>query len=134
MNAINSFLSLDLVRLSYLALFAVSCSQYHAKIKSLPLSFRTAKELRRRAELLPSGPCWKSQEIRTSHPTKRPVFLYWCDSLELIEALFNNPKFQDVMDFSPYRLYDSAARLYHVYTEWMSGDEAWSMQVSFCLY
>ena len=93
-----------------------------------------AKELRGRAELLPSGPHWKSQEIRTSHPTKRPVLLYWRDSLELIEALFNNPQFQDAMDFSPYRLYDSAACLYCVYTEWMSGDEAWSMQVSFRLH
>ena len=134
MNAINSFLSLDLVRRFYLASSAMSCSQYHVKIKSLPLSFRTAKELRERAELLPSGPRWKSQEICTSHPTKRPVLLYWGDSLELMEALFNNPEFQDMMDFSPYQLYDSAAHLYHVYTEWMSGDEAWSMQVNFRLY
>jgi len=34
------------------------------------------------------------------------------------------------MDFSPYRLYDSAARLYWLYTEWMSGEDTWSMQVS----
>ena len=102
MNAINSFLSLDLVCCFYLASSAMSCSQYHVKIKSLPLSFRMAKELRGRAELLPSGPRWKSQEIRTSHPTKRPVLLYWRDSLELMEALFNNPEFQDMMDFSPY--------------------------------
>ena len=34
------------------------------------------------------------------------------------------------MDFSPYCLYDSAARLYQIYTEWMSGEDAWSMQVS----
>ena len=102
MNAINSFLSLDLVHRFYLASSAMSYSQYHTKIKSLPLSFRMAKELHGRAELLPSGPCWKSQEICTSHPTKRPVLLYWRDSLELMEALFNNPEFQDTMDFSPY--------------------------------
>jgi len=34
------------------------------------------------------------------------------------------------MDFSPYRFYDSAARLYRLYTEWMSGEDTWSMQVS----
>ena len=134
MNAINSFLSLDLVCLFYLALFVVSCSQYRAKIKLLPLSFHMAKKLCGPAELLPSSPCWKFQEICTSHLMKRPILLYWCDSLELIEALFNNPKFQDTMEFSPYQLYDSAACLYHVYTEWMSGDKAWSMQVSFGLY
>ncbi|KIM50983.1 hypothetical protein SCLCIDRAFT_33832 [Scleroderma citrinum Foug A] len=51
MSAMDTLLSLDL-------------------IKALPLSFRTANELRKHAELLPSGPRWKSQEIRTSHPTK----------------------------------------------------------------
>ena len=34
------------------------------------------------------------------------------------------------MELTPYRLYDTASRLYRVYTEWMSGDDAWWMQVS----
>ena len=38
------------------------------------------------------------------------------------------------MEFSPYRLYDSATRLYRLYTEWMSGEDAWSMQVSFLCF
>ncbi|KAI5995118.1 hypothetical protein EDD15DRAFT_2165351 [Pisolithus albus] len=109
MSAINTFLSLRL-------------------IKKLPLSFHTANELRRRAELLPSGPRWKSQEICTLHPTKRPLILYWCDPLELVQFLFNNPEFQDTMELSPYRLYDSAAHLHRIYTEWMLGEDAWSMQ------
>ena len=134
MNAINSFLSLSLVHLFYLALSTVFCSQYHAKIKLLPLLFHMAKELHGQAELLPSDPHWKSQEICTFYLMKRPILLYWHDSFELMEALFNNPEFQDTMDFSPYQLYDSAACLYHVYAEWMSEDEAWSMQVYFCLY
>lgn len=98
-------------------------------MKSLPVSFRTAKELRKRAELLPSGPRWMSRQIPTSHPTKRPVYLYWRDSLELLEYLLNNPMFSDVMEFVPYRLYRTADHLYRVYTEWMSGDDAWEMQV-----
>ena len=131
MSAMDTFLSLDLVclvlfQLEHLDLLTLVSYQ----INTLPLSFRTASELRKRAELLPSGPCWKSQEIRTSHPTKRPVILYWRDSLELVQCLFNCPEFQDVMEVTPYRLYDSAARLYRVYTEWMSGDDAWFMQVS----
>ncbi|KAI5985287.1 hypothetical protein EDD15DRAFT_2176081 [Pisolithus albus] len=109
MGAIDVFLSLDLVR-------------------KLPLSFCTAKELRGRAELLPGGPCWKVQELRTSHPTKRPVLLYWRDSLELVQSLLNNPGFRNAMDLSPFHLYDSAERLYRVYMEWMSGEDAWSMQ------
>ena len=131
MSAMDTFLLLDLVclvlfQLEHLDLLTLVSYQ----IKTLPLSFRTASELRKRAELLPSGPRWKSQEIRTSHPTKRPVILYWRDSLELVQCLFNCPEFQDVMEVTPYRLYDSAARLYRVYTEWMSGDDAWFMQVS----
>lgn len=98
-------------------------------MKGLSLSFRSAKELRKRAELLPSGPRWMSREITTSHPTKRPVILYWRDPLELIEYLFNSPLFADCMDMVPYRLYKTAERLCRVYTEWMSGNDAWEMQV-----
>ncbi|KAI5992235.1 hypothetical protein EDD15DRAFT_2168646 [Pisolithus albus] len=111
MGAIDVFLSLDLL-----------------KVRKLPLSFHTAKELHGRAELLPGGPRWKVQELRTSHPTKRPVLLYWCNSLELVQSLLNNPGFRNAMDLSPFHLYDSAEHLYHVYTEWMSGEDAWSMQ------
>ncbi|KAI6018236.1 hypothetical protein PISMIDRAFT_629398, partial [Pisolithus microcarpus 441] len=109
MSVINTFLSLSL-------------------IKKLPLSFHTANELCGQAKLLPSGPCWKLQEIQTLHPTKRLVMLYWHNPLELVQFLFNNPEFQDIMELSPYCLYDSAAHLHHIYTEWMSGEDAWSMQ------
>lgn len=95
----------------------------------MPLSFRTAKELRGRAELLPRGPQWKCQEIPTSHPTKSPVWLYWRDPIELLEALFGNPLFRGKIDLVPRKVYQTAARLVRVYSEWMSGDAAWDMQV-----
>ena len=38
------------------------------------------------------------------------------------------------MEFSPYRLYDSVTCLYWLYTEWMLGEDAWSMQVSFLCF
>ena len=34
------------------------------------------------------------------------------------------------MELTSYRLYDTVSRLYRVYTKWMSGDNAWCMQVS----
>ena len=122
MSAMDTFLLLDLVclvlfQLEHLDLLTLVSYQ----IKTLPLSFCTASELRKCAELLPSGPCWKSQEICTSHLTKRPVILYWRDSLELMQCLFNCPEFQDVMEVTPYRLYDSAARLYRVYCHGSTG-------------
>ncbi|KIJ11383.1 hypothetical protein PAXINDRAFT_15697 [Paxillus involutus ATCC 200175] len=92
MSAIDKFLSLDW-------------------IKTLPLSFWTAKELCGHAELLPKGPQWKCQQIETSHLTKSPVWLYWCDSIELLEALFSHPLFCGKIDLVPQKVYQMATRL-----------------------
>ena len=44
-----------------------------------------------------------------------------------------NPLVQDHISFSPFRLYESAAKVMRVYTEWLSGDQAWDIQVGrFC--
>ncbi|KAI5996952.1 hypothetical protein EDD15DRAFT_2163119 [Pisolithus albus] len=98
--------------------------------KNMPLSFWTAKDLRARAELLPSGPRWKFQIVPTTHPTREPVQLYFRDALDCVEALFNHPFFADKMDFMPFRLFTTAERLVRVFTEWMSSDGAWDMQAS----
>ncbi|KAG0698460.1 hypothetical protein DFH29DRAFT_780694, partial [Suillus ampliporus] len=109
MAKIDSFLSLEM-------------------IKSLPLSFCSAKELRGRAEMLPSGPPWLSQVIPTAHPTKLPVILYWRDPLDCIASILNHPFFHDWIDFTPRRVYATAQRLCRVYSEWMTADDAWNMQ------
>ncbi|KAG6369417.1 hypothetical protein JVT61DRAFT_14900 [Boletus reticuloceps] len=110
MQLIDEFLSLQMVR------------------SDMPLSFLTAKDLRARAELLPSGLRWQFQVIPTTHPTKKPVHLYYRDALECIESLFNHPFLADKMEFSPFRLFTTAEHLVRVYTEWMSSDSAWEMQ------
>ncbi|KAF8421734.1 hypothetical protein L210DRAFT_3336250, partial [Boletus edulis BED1] len=97
-------------------------------VKQMTLSFRTAKDLRAQAELLPSGPRWKFEVVPTTHPTKQPVHLYYRDALECIESLFNHPFFVDKMDFTPFRLFTTAERVVRVYTEWMSSNSAWEMQ------
>lgn len=99
------------------------------QIKTLPLSFLSAKELRGRAEMLPSGPRWMSQIIPTKYPTKLPVVLYWRDPLDCISSLLNHPAFHDQLDFTPRRVYTTAQRLCRVYSEWATGDDAWNMQV-----
>ncbi|KAG2341505.1 hypothetical protein BDR05DRAFT_976868 [Suillus weaverae] len=96
-------------------------------IKDLPLSFRSAKELQGQAEMLPSSPCWMSQ-IHTSHPTKSPIVLYWRDPLECISTILNHPFFLDQLDFTPCKVYSTVKRLCHVFTEWMTGNDAWNMQ------
>ncbi|KAG2131043.1 hypothetical protein DEU56DRAFT_872231 [Suillus clintonianus] len=109
MGKINSFLSLEM-------------------IKDLSLSFSSAKELRGRAKMLPSGPHWMSQVIPTAHPMKSPVILYWCDPLNCISSILNHPTFHKELDFMPRRVYTTAQQLYHVYSKWMTGNDAWEMQ------
>ncbi|KAG2109555.1 uncharacterized protein F5147DRAFT_772863 [Suillus discolor] len=79
---------------------------------------------------LPFGPRWMSQIIPTSHPTKSPVILYWHDPLECISSIFNHPLFHDCMDFTPRKVYSTAEKRCCVYTEWMTGNDAWNMQMA----
>ncbi|KAG0698406.1 hypothetical protein DFH29DRAFT_983887 [Suillus ampliporus] len=97
-------------------------------IKALSLSFHTAKDLRGHAELLPAVPKWQYRIISTTHPTKQPLHLYWRDPLDCIEALFNHPHFANELDLTPTRVYDTVDCTMRKYTEWMTGDAAWSMQ------
>ncbi|KAG1796715.1 uncharacterized protein HD556DRAFT_1441400 [Suillus plorans] len=97
-------------------------------VKGLPLSFRTAKDLRGHAELLPPVPKWQYRVISITHPTKQPVHFYWCDPLDCIEALFNHLLFAKELDLTPTRVYDTVERTMRIYSEWMMGDTTWSMQ------
>lgn len=63
----------------------------HLKTKTLPLLVRSAKELCSHVEMLPSEPTSKFKIAPTTHPTKQPVHLYYHNSLNCVEALFNNP-------------------------------------------
>lgn len=40
-----------------------------------------------------------------------------------------NPLVQDHISFSPFKLYETAAKTMRIYTEWLSGDQAWNIQV-----
>jgi hypothetical protein len=79
--------------------------------------------------MLPAGPLWKCKPWTTSHPTKSPVQLFYRDPLECIESLLNSPLSADDIEFTPYQLYRTAEKSIRVYSEWLSGDVAWSMQV-----
>ncbi|KAG1882447.1 hypothetical protein F4604DRAFT_1921634 [Suillus subluteus] len=109
MAAIDQFLGLELV-------------------KSLPLSFRTAKDLHGHAELLPAVPKWQYHVISMTHPTKKPLHLYWCDLLDCIKALFNHPHFAKELNLIPTCVYDTVDCTMWMYSKWMTGDAAWSMQ------
>ncbi|KAF8128259.1 hypothetical protein EV363DRAFT_1400742 [Boletus edulis] len=101
-----------------------------ATAKKMPLSFWTAKELHSRAEILLSGPCWNSRIVPTTHPTKEHVVLYFRDALNYIELLFNHPFFADKMDYTLFHLFTTAEQIVRVFTEWMSSESTWEMQIS----
>ncbi|KAG1900141.1 uncharacterized protein F5891DRAFT_980434 [Suillus fuscotomentosus] len=100
-------------------------------IQKLELSFSNARELRSRAEMLPSGLSWKCQTITLIHPTKSLIHLFWRDPVECLESLFSNPLFHDKLDFIPRQVYTMAAWLLRVYSEWLTGNSAWDMQSQF---
>jgi Plavaka transposase len=101
----------------------------------LPLSFQTAKDLRARMEMLPKAPQWRSMPINVEgYPTKVPMSLYYQDALECVEYMFGQPSFAGHIDYCPRRLWKSAERLERIYTEWMTGDSAWEMQVDILLH
>ncbi|KAH9008669.1 hypothetical protein EDB85DRAFT_2078106 [Lactarius pseudohatsudake] len=108
-SSIDSFLSLEL-------------------INGLGLSFRNAKRLRGLAEMLPKGPEWRYKPCDSSYPTKKDVALFYRDPLECIQSILSNPLVNDYIRFTPFRVYESAVSAMRIYTEWLTGDVAWSMQ------
>ncbi|KAI6033739.1 hypothetical protein BKA83DRAFT_4044339, partial [Pisolithus microcarpus] len=101
----------------------------YLSLSMMLLSFWTAKELCRHIEDLPKGPHWKIHIVPTHHPTTSPIELYWRDPLECIEALFNHPFYAGKMDYSPFHVFTAVGRIMRVYSEWMSSDGAWELQV-----
>ncbi|KAJ7030184.1 hypothetical protein C8F04DRAFT_1211785 [Mycena alexandri] len=97
-------------------------------LRLMHLSFKTAKDLRSRIEILPKGPEWKAILWRTEYPTKSPLTLYYRDPLECLQYLLSNPLIQDHIHFTPFRLWANSDKLMRIYTEWLSGDVAWNMQ------
>ncbi|KAI6041981.1 hypothetical protein EDC04DRAFT_2534493, partial [Pisolithus marmoratus] len=90
-------------------------------MKNVPLSFCSAKELRTRAETLPPGPWWLCKTLVTEYPTKEPPHLFYCNPL-------NHLLLESHKAFIPWKIWTCAARICHIYDEWLSGDHAWNMQ------
>jgi hypothetical protein len=72
---------------------------------------------------------WISRRIDPESPTKNDLILYFRDPLLCLQYLMQSPLVKDHISFSPFKLYESATKLMRIYTEWLSGDKAWDMQV-----
>lgn len=93
------------------------------------LSFRSAKVLRSRVDLLPKGPRWKGKRWKPITPAKNKLHVFYRDPIECLQSLISNPLAKDFLRLSPFHLFKGAQNMMRVYTEWLSGDAAWSMQV-----
>jgi len=100
-------------------------------VTHLPLSFKTAAQLQ--AKVLPQGPQWFAKPWKTISPTKMPISLYWQDPVACLESILHNPLIADHIGMVPFKLFKSAEKLMQVYTEWLSGDRAWDIQVCLCM-
>ena len=90
--------------------------------------------MRARIENLPSPPCWKEVEVSVEGgATKDPLTLYYRDGLECFRFLFGNPLFVDYMEYIPRREFTTGEKPERLYNEIMTGNRAWSLQVSHVL-
>ncbi|KAE9384833.1 hypothetical protein BT96DRAFT_841644, partial [Gymnopus androsaceus JB14] len=99
-------------------------------VAKMNLSFKTSKELRSRADLLPDVPQWKYQVIPAlpGFPSKNPLVLYYRDAIECLQHVMRNPLVQDSLSFTPLQIFNTAAKTMRVYESWLSGNRAWNMQ------
>ena len=69
--------------------------------------------------------------INTVYPIKNKINLFFRDPIECLKMLMRTPLLADHIEFSPFHIFKTAEKAMRVYTEWLSGDAAWSMQVGF---
>ncbi|KAF8336052.1 hypothetical protein F5887DRAFT_1063304 [Amanita rubescens] len=97
-------------------------------VRSLKLSFQSAKDLRSRAEMLPKGPQWKFKPWEAYSPTKKPLMLFFRNPIECLQSLLRAPTLEGRIHYKPLQVFDNARGLMRVFTEWRTGDAAWDIQ------
>ena len=81
-----------------------------------------------KTELLPGGPAWNSTTVTIpGYKTKDPLVLFYWDPMECIKFILKNPFFSGKIDYQPRQDFDSSGG--RVYSEWISSDGAWDLQV-----
>ena len=85
--------------------------------------------LRGRIEMLPKGSEWLCKPWPTRVPTKLPLNLYYCDAVECLQDLYRHPLLKDSIRHEPFRIFSDAAGISRKYSEWLTGDAAWNIQV-----
>ena len=60
----------------------------------------------------------------TEYPTKMKVSLYYRDLIECIQSLMSSLLLKNHIHFMPVQVFDTAAKIMHIYNEWRMGDTA----------
>ncbi|KAI6000015.1 hypothetical protein EDD15DRAFT_2160215, partial [Pisolithus albus] len=56
------------------------------------ISFSSAQELLSHIDSIPTGPMWHCTKIDTTgYIMKDPIYLFWCNALEVTQEIFRNP-------------------------------------------
>ena len=55
---------------------------------------------------------------------------FYCDLLACIQSILSSPLMKDHLQFLLLCVFNSFARAMWIYSEWLTGNVAWSMQVS----
>lgn len=83
---------------------------------------------------LPKAPEWKTQEVTLDgYQTVKPIILFYRDPLECIQVLLQNPIFEGKWAFTARRVFKDPDQQNRIYSDWMTGDGAWSAQASISL-
>ncbi|KIK14429.1 hypothetical protein PISMIDRAFT_38112, partial [Pisolithus microcarpus 441] len=97
-------------------------------IKSQQFSFRTVKVLWKLIELLPSEPWWKYQSVKTESPTQHALQVFYQDAIECLQHLIHLPSNNRQVHFVLKKIYSAMDCMQHIYTDWLTGDQAWELQ------
>jgi hypothetical protein len=80
--------------------------------------------------MLPKGPEWLCHPWTPVHLTKKPLYLYYRNPIDYIQSILYNPLVEKFIQYTLFRLYQTATKAMCIYAEQLSGDVVWSMQVS----
>ncbi|KZS94794.1 hypothetical protein SISNIDRAFT_409274 [Sistotremastrum niveocremeum HHB9708] len=98
-------------------------------IRKMNLSFTSAKSYRAKMKQLPASVPWKWQELKfPGFATKKPIIVYYRDGLDCIQSLLADPKYASDLDYVPRKEYTDAECTNRVYSEYMTGNNAWEIQ------
>jgi hypothetical protein len=67
--------------------------------------------------------------LTPEYPVKQLLHLFYCNPINCMQALLSHPLFKPHISFILRKVWTCAARVCRVYDEWLSGDQAWSLQV-----